>query len=137
MIAWTRVHAITAVPPAYNAPRAATRPAKQKPCGNIVPHRENRGKECASIGERIPLLIFFFLPLNPATCVAPHGRPRGRVASLPLGAPYAPLARATRALPRGLSAASQPRLVPRATSLCPVRHVSRRLGSVATSPAGT
>ena len=39
---------------------------------------------------------------------------------------YSPPARDTRALPRGLSAASHPKLVPRATSPWPVRHVSRR-----------
>ena len=50
--------------------------------------------------ERDSSLIFFFLPLSLATRVAPHGRPRGRVASLPLGAPCAPPARATRTLPR-------------------------------------
>ena len=43
MIAWTRVHAITAVQPESNDPRTATRPAKQKPCGNIVPHGRNKG----------------------------------------------------------------------------------------------
>ena len=58
---------------------------------------------------------------------APHGRPRGRVAFLPLGAPCAPPARATRALPRGLSAASQPELVPCATSPWPLSHVNRRV----------
>ena len=47
MIAWTRVHAITAVPPKSNAPRAATRPTKQKPCGNIVPHGGNTWIFCS------------------------------------------------------------------------------------------
>ena len=47
MIAWTRVHAITAVPPKSNAPHAATRPAKQKPCGNIVPHGGNTWIFCS------------------------------------------------------------------------------------------
>ena len=57
--------------------------------------------------------------------VAPHTG--AHVAAWPpchLAVPCAPPVRATRALPRGFSAASQPELVPRATSLWPLRHVS-------------
>ena len=50
----------------------------------------------------------------------------GRVASLPRGRATMFPARATRALPRGLSATSHPEAVPRATSPWPVRHVSCR-----------
>ena len=49
-IAWTRVHAIDALrsePAGSDAYRVATRPAKQKPCGYIVPHGGNDRKPCA------------------------------------------------------------------------------------------
>ena len=129
-IAWTRVHAIDALrsgPTGSGACCAATSPAK----GKIVwEHSPTRRKENELMrinrGVNSPtncLYLLYYWNLH----VAPHTG--AHVAAWPpchLAAPCAPPARATQALPRGLSAASQPELVLRATSLWPLRHVSRR-----------
>ena len=114
MIAWTRVHAIVALREEIGRSPRVHVTCKVRPCGNIVPHGRNKEEGCGSIGEKIPLLTILISPLYSATRGAPHGRPRGLVASLPLGAPPA---WATRVLPRGLSATSLRRGGP-------ARHVS-------------
>ena len=137
MIAWTWVHAISVVLTKFNARRASTSPAKGKTVWEHSSTRKkyrdtarlNRGGAQLSINcvTAPPLLPVGFPYANHHTPRgAPHGRPRGpvRVASCH-GQHHLRLARATRALPRGLSAALHLKVVPRATS-APARHVSTR-----------
>ena len=104
MITWTRVHAITAALILSDARQAATSPAINKIVWEHSPTQIKRR-------ERMRLNRGVASPINnphvssiSSTRGAPHGRPRGHVASLPLGAPRAPPAWATRVLPCGLSA---------------------------------
>ena len=130
LIAWTRVHAINATrsgSTTSDACRAATSPAKGK---TVWEHSPTRRKENEltriNRGVNSPincLYLLYYRNLHVASHTGTH------VAAWPpyhLAAPCARSARATRAQPRGLSAASQPELVPRATSLWLLRHVSRR-----------
>ena len=93
-------------------------------------HSPTRRKErkIMRINRGVNSLINCLYPLSYRTHTwRPSRAPTCRVASLPLGAPCATPTRATRALSRGLSAASQPELVLRAMSPWPLGHVSRRV----------
>ena len=125
MIAWTRVHAISAVLMESDACRASTSPAKGKTCGTMS-HTEEIYITCMLKYRGVVTHLRYrpnFLPGG-----APPGHPCGPVcvASCHESAPLAP--RAGR--PWLCHVASVPRhihaLVPRATS-------ARRLGPLATS----
>ena len=106
MIAWIRVHAITTALIRSDARQAATSPAINKIAWEHSPTRIKR-RESTRLNRGVASPINYpYVSSISSTRGAPHGCPRGRVASLPLGAPRATPAWATRVLPRGLSATS-------------------------------
>ena len=146
LIAWTRVHVIVAVREEIRCSPRVHVAFKVRPCGNIVPHGENRGK-FLRLNNRAPLLNHSVIvppcyqgstiPVGPPPtclpCGAPHGRPHGprdRVASYPVAAPLcascAPcgppglchVASVPRRTPTRSRAPRQPLLGPLATSAC-------------------
>ena len=136
MIAWTRVHAIVAVRGEIRRSPRVHVASKVKPCGNIVPHgRKNKTGKFKLGGSitlsryrpqqltRVPL--FPWALHLPACHMAPHtGAHVDPSAWHPATQKrHLRLARATCALPRGLSATSHLEVVPRATSAF-ARHVS-------------
>ena len=133
MIAWTRVHAISAILIESYAHHASTSPAKGKICVGHSPIRKkhwdtarlNRGAQSLSnCVTAPPLLPRPTIPVGPLTCHpylprgTPHGRPRGpvRVAACHASAPPAP-----RAGGPGFATWPQCRVAPRGG---PTRHVS-------------
>ena len=146
MIAWTRVHSISAVLIESYARHVSTSPAKGKICVGHSPTRKkyrdavrlNRGGAIIiqlryrpppllpgptiPVGPPLAILTCHVAPLTDV-CVGPSTWPPAT------RQPHLRLAWATRALPRGLSAASHLEVVPRATSAAG-HHVTLQVSKI-------